>query len=308
MASGSSSQHDSLMGIPLILGSVALMTLADALIKSMSDGISVWVIFWGRAVVAIPLLLAAAALFKWRLRPVRFGWVMVRNASLALNWLLYYASLPFFDFSFVAVILYLGPSIITILAAVFLREPTGWQQWLGTALGFAAIVVIVGPGKVEITPLLLLPLGGAFFYALAMVLTRSHCQGEAPAAIALVLQGQFLAIGIAASVLMPAGTPWAEAMPFVFAPPSWPEAQDWTLLIILGVLSVIYFMGVARAYQVTRAATVAVFDYAYMAFALLWGVVLLSETPGPTTYIGLVMMTTAGILASRRPKSVSATS
>lgn len=296
------------MGIPLILGSVALMTLADALIKSMSGGVSVWVIFWGRAVVAIPLLILAVAVFKWRLKPVRFGWVMIRNASLALNWLLYYASLPFFDFSFVAVILYLGPSIITIMAAVFLREPTSWQQWAGVALGFAAIVVIVGPSPVEVTPLLLLPLGGAFFYAVAMVLTRSHCQGEAPAAIALVLQGQFLVVGVAASLLIPAGTAWGEAMPFVFAPPSLPSGEDWILLGILGGLSVVYFMGVARAYQVTRSATVAVFDYGYMAFAVLWGWVLLSETPEPATYAGLAMMTVAGLLASRRPRGVSETS
>ncbi len=72
-------------------------------------------------------------------------------------------------------------------------------------------------------------------------------------------------------------------------------------LVVLAAAIVVGSVGAAVAYQIGRSATVATFDFAYVAFAVIWGFVLFQEVPGSKSILGIILIVAAGILAVRKP-------
>ena len=147
--------------------------------------------------------------------------------------------------------------------------------------------------------LTLLPVLGAVFYALAMIITRSKCVDEAPLTLSLALNVSLMVTGLVATVALSIlGLTEEDVSIYPFVLGSWADmgTGDWGLMALLGVLLVAYSVGVARAYQIAAPAVVATFDYAYLVSAALWGFVLFSERPDFMTILGMVLITAAGLL------------
>jgi drug/metabolite transporter (DMT)-like permease len=227
------------LGVTLIVGSVFLMALADGLVKLVSADLTLWQIYVTRSLAAVPLL---AAILAWRgtgLWPKAPGWAYLRATLLVLMWIAYYASLPLLDLSVAAVALYTSPLLIALLSALVIGEPVGPQRWAAIAIGFAGVLAILRPGTDAFSWIMLLPILGAAFYALAMILTRSKCLDEPPLALALALNASLLAAGSIMS-----GALWAldlgpevtAAHPFVLGPWASMGAREWASAVLLGVL------------------------------------------------------------------------
>jgi len=290
------------LGVALIVGSVFLMTLADALVKLVSADLALWQIYVTRSLVSIPVL---AVLMFWRgidLWPKAPGWAYLRAALLVLMWIVYYASLPLLDLSVAAVALYTSPLLIALFSALLIGEPVGPQRWIAILIGFVGVLTILRPGTDASSWFMLLPILGAAFYAVAMVLTRSKCLDETPLTLALALNVSLMAAGLVVTgvLLVLDLTPEASsAYPFVLAPWAGMGAREWGVVSLLGVLIAIYSAGVAKAYQSAAPTIVGTFDYAYLIFAALWGFVLFSETPDTATVTGMALIAAAGILVAR---------
>jgi hypothetical protein len=145
-------------------------------------------------------------------------------------WMAYYASLPLLDLSVAAVALYTSPLMIALLSALVIGEPVGPRRWAAIAIGFAGVLAILRPGTDAFSWIMLLPILGAAFYAMAMILTRSKCLGEPPLALALALNVSLLAAGLIMSGVLWAldlGPEVTAAHPFVLGP--WAEmgAREW---------------------------------------------------------------------------------
>ena len=288
-------------GIGLILGSVLAMASADAVVKLVSAEVTLWQLFTARALVAIPVLLALARASGLRLGLRAPGWALLRSGLLVLTWLVYYAALPVLSLSTAAVAIYTGPILIALFSAALIGEAVTARQWAGVLIGFVGVIAILQPGGDAFSWFTLLPLLGAVFYALAMVLTRSKCQDEAPLALALVLHGAFLFAGLAATGLLAAlglGADTTALFPFLLGDWQAMDLREWGFMALLALLSAAYFVGVARAYQIAPPSIIATFDYAYLVWASLWGFVLFAERPGPLTIAGMVSITLAGLLVA----------
>ena len=104
--------------------------------------------------------------------------------------------------SVAAVAVYTNPIMIALLSAALIGEPVTRRQWGGMLLGFLGVVTILRPGTDDFSWFTVLPLLAAAFYALAMVLTRSKCQEEAPLTLALNLHVSFLAAGLIGTIVL----------------------------------------------------------------------------------------------------------
>ena len=293
------------LGVATILTSVLTMAFADAVVKLVSADITVWQVFVARSLVAVPILaglmLAAGASLKLQAPK----WALLRSLLLLLTWIAFYASLPVLSLSVAAVAVYSNPIMIALLSALLIGEAVTARQWGGVFLGFLGVVAILKPGSDAFSWFTLLPLLAAALYALAMVLTRSRCQAESPLALALTLHGTFLLAGLAVTGLLAmAGLSVETKASFPFLLGDWAPMglREWGLMVLLGVLSAAYFVGVARAYQIAAPSIIATFDYFYLASAALWGFLFFSEVPDALTVLGMVLITAAGLLvAARRP-------
>ena len=296
------------LGIGLIVASVFLMSFGDALIKLASASFTVWQIFVLRSLIALPLLLLVMRLRAGAepLLPRSPGWVALRSALLTVMWIAYYAALPLISLSAAAVAFYTAPMFIALLARAFIGEAVGPGRWLGIMLGFAGVLVVLQPGADTFSPAALLPVLAAMLYAIAAIVTRARCQAERPLALAVGLNLGLLMAGLLASsalALMPAPTAQASAHPFLFGPWATMSASEWAVMTVLALLMVCFGTGVAMAYQVAPASVVGAFDYAYVAFAVLWSYLFFGEQPEPLAIVGMALIAAGGALvAGVRPR------
>ncbi|MBK1697979.1 DMT family transporter [Rhodovibrio salinarum] len=289
------------LGIAAIVVAVFLLSFSDALVKLAGDRFGLGQLVLLRSLVAAGLL--AGAVFAMSgaaaLYPKRPGWVCTRSLCLAAMWLSYYAALPALSFALAAACYYSSPVWMALIARFALHVPIGGRGWLAIALSLAGVILTVDPQPGNVSPLLLLPLAAAGFYALAGIITWRRCQDETAGAMALNLNITLCAVaGLWLVALAVASSP--EKAGFVLA--FWPElsASDWFLVVLLGVLLAIIAMAVALAYRLAPTPIVGVFDTAYLGFAALWGALLFADMPTPQEGAGICMILAGAILISLR--------
>lgn len=69
---------------------------------------------------------------------------------------------------------------------------------------------------------------------------------------------------------------------------------------LLGTAILVDSIGAAIAYQTGPSSIVATFDFTYVGFALLWGLIFFGEVPDAMAIGGMIMIVGAGILSVRR--------
>ncbi|MBP0441446.1 DMT family transporter [Tianweitania sediminis] len=276
------------------------LSLADAMIKVTIATMPLSQFVFLRSCVTLPLLIA---ILIWRfpqvpLRPVKPAWASLRSALLLLSLLLYYASLPRLDLSMAAAVYYTIPLFITLFAAFWIRESVGLTGWLGVAIGFLGVLLMLKPEAGHLNIYALMPLGSAILYALAMVLTRTKARAENALVLALIFNLIAIVLGGGASL---ASLSAGDAAPSLFTGEWLPmEAWQWTLILLLSTMMLIGSVGTAIAYQSAPPSIVSTWDFSYLAFAVLWGVVLFSEQLDVASMLGIAFIALAGIIVIRR--------
>ena len=294
------------MAIGAILSAVLALSLGDALIRFHSADFIVWQIFLVRSLIAAPLLVYFVRLEGCGITilPRQLRWTLLRSLMLVSMWLFYFTALPRIELAVAAAAYYTSPLFIVLFAAVFLGERVRVRGWFAVALGFFGTLLILQPRAAEFNAWSLLPILAAICYAAAMVLTRGRCRDERPLVLALWLHIAFIAAGALALLLLevlPVSPAKAASNPFLFGAwtPMW--LDEWRIMAILAIAILVGSVGAAIAYQRGPASTIASFDFAYVAFAVIWGLVLFGETPSLAVTAGIVLIVGGGLIASRRP-------
>lgn len=277
------------------------LSIADAVIKATLAAMPLSQFVFLRSVLTIPLLvlIVRARYPGLSLRPVGLGWAVLRSAMLLASLLLYYAALPRMNLSMAAAVYYTIPLFITLFSAVLVREVVGQRGWTGVAFGFAGVLLMLKPEAGALNLQALMPLGAALLYALAMVVTRTKARSENAFVLALVFNLIALVIG-GATLLASLGS--ASPEPGFFTGPwlamGW---RDWALILFLTGTMIVGSVGTAIAYQSAPSAIVSTWDFSYLAFSVLWGVLIFSEQLDLLSALGIVMIAAAGVLVIRRP-------
>lgn len=289
------------LGVVILTGSLFAMTFADAMVKLVSSDLTIWQVFAARSVFAIPCLMAVLYFTGDRVSFKAPRWVVVRSVLLIAMWLCFYSGFLHLPMAVVAAAFYTNPIWTTLLSAYLLRESVLPTQWLGVALGFLGVALVLRPDSELFSAVVFLPLTAALAYSLAMVITRYKCREENPTVLVLNLHVAFIVTGIVASLLLEVVDIEATVRsdhPFLFDTWRVMGVSEWGLMAFLGVLSAAFFLGVARAYQIGPPQTMATVDYSYLIFAAMWGVVLFEEMPDSLTWIGVSLIIAAGLLSS----------
>ena len=290
------------LAVVVIVATVFSLALGDALIKGTSATFTLWQIFALRSVAVVPILIL---LLRWRAAGVRLMprapvWTVVRSMCLTVMWVTYYLSLVHVDLSVVAAAYYTLPLFITLFAAWFLGESIGPVGWMAVVLGFLGVILILEPRASDFNWYALLPLMSAVLYAVAMILTRSRCRGEHMFVLSLWLNLTMLAVGAAVTLLLAGLELSPEAVQrqeFLLGAWSALGVTELAALAVLVMAILIGSVGAAYAYQNGRPSTIATFDFAYVGFAMMWGVLVFGEQPAARGVAGVLLIVVAGILA-----------
>ncbi len=275
---------NNLHGILLVIASMAFFTLEDMFIKRLSGtlpvgqiliflGLGSGLVFAVMAKLQGHRLLAARA---WRKKPV------MRAASEAVSAMGFASALALVDISTVAAVFQATPLVITMGAALFLKEDVGWRRWLAICLGFAGVLLIIRPGMDGFEPAALLVVVAVLGVAARDLMTRTMDAGVP----STVLSFQAFMAVIPAGVLLLIFTPGdAQAL----------EGGEWMMMaggVLFGVLG---YYGIVTAMRVGDASAVTPFRYTRLLFSILAGVIVFGERPDTLTLAGSALIIASGL-------------
>jgi drug/metabolite transporter (DMT)-like permease len=290
------------LGIALKLASVALLGSMAACVKYLGDGIPSGETIFVRGLISAAVL----ALLAWRTEGLHL--LKTRNVrSHALRSLagtvsmfsLYYA-LTKIPFAEVTAITFTAPMFLTVLAMLFLGERIHRYRWTALGIGFAGVLVIIGPqlsfargdgaGVAA-------AVSAAVFSALAMMFLRGMSGPGGEHAITITFYFSLTAMVCAALTAL-GGWPA-------------PSAQQWTVILLAGVLGVAGQLLMTWSYRHAEASTIAPLDYANLLIAVAYGYFVFGEIPRAATWIGAPLVIGSGLIilwreyrrAIRRPEA-----
>ncbi len=289
---------DDRRAILLIVLAMVAFCVQDAIVKKIVETASVWQAQLIRSLAVLLLLwLIAVALGKGReLRPTQWLWPALRGGFMCSAYVLFYASLPFLTLSQASASFFIGPMLITLFAALLLREPIGPRRVVAILVGFAGVLCIVQPGG-DMKLAALMPVGAAVSYALGVVVTRWRCRADPAFALSMVHNAVYVAVAMVAvsfvgmipfSGDIKAGYPalttgWADISVFVFG-----------LLMVTAVTHIIGMQSSVRAYQMADASKIAPFEYSYLIIIPAVDFAVWQTVPSAMTVLGMVLIAGSG--------------
>lgn len=122
--------------------------------KELTQQLPPLFVAWGRWIAGLVLI---APVMLWRVGP---GGLATRHLKLhglrglfhATGYALWYEAVFWLPLATVAAIGFTGPIFVTIGAVLFLRETVYRRRWIGVAIGFAGMLVVVRPGLAALNP------------------------------------------------------------------------------------------------------------------------------------------------------------
>lgn len=273
-------------GIAMIVAAAACFAVMDTTVSWIGGFIVIAVVLWLRyAIHAVVMAgwLAFSPGKTFRTANPRFqlmrGSLLVFSSAMAFTALRH---LPVAEFT---AIVMLTPLLVTMLAALLLREQVSAARWALVALGFGGALVMMRPGAGLFGWIGLLPLAAALSNASFQILTSRYAAREDPyttnfytgitgVAVATVLL--FVLHGDVSDTL-------EAARPLHLA-----------LLLVIGLLGTAGHLLLIMAFGRAPAATLMPFQYTQIGVAALAGALFLGKLPDRWSWLGMSLIAATG--------------
>jgi drug/metabolite transporter (DMT)-like permease len=181
---------------------------------------------------------------------------------------------------------FLSPILITILSVPLLGETVGPRRWAAVGAGLLGMLVVVRPGLGGFQPAALFGVGGAFCWALALIITRRIAISDAAETTVL------WSAGIGATVL-------TAILPFEAV---WPNRWQLALSLLLGVLASGGQWAVILAHRLAPASLLAPFFYTQLLWVTVLGFLVFGNLPDRWTLVGAGIIIASGLYTVHRER------
>jgi S-adenosylmethionine uptake transporter len=171
-----------------------------------------------------------------------------------------------------------APFIITVLSVPLLGERVELFRWAAVLAGFVGVVVALQPSAAAFSPSALIALFGATMFALAMTLTRMIRDTHWLPLVAWQFSG--------------AGLIGAATLPLAWVAPT---AFDLSLMFLTGLVSMVCFTCVTRAFHLAPASLLAPFQYSAMVWAMIMGWLVWRDVPTLPILVGNAIIISSGL-------------
>ena len=273
-------------GITLAIVATACFALLDTTSQYVGGVVPVLMAVWLRFLVQTGM--TAALLFPRQGRSLFVtrapGWQLLRGALMVTSGTVAYISLQHVPVGEFTAILMLVPLVITLLAAMLLREHVSGRTWLLVAGGLTGALIVVRPKGSDLNIGMFLPLLLVVINAFYQIVTSKMVRTEDPGTMHFYT-------GLTGLVFGTLVLPW-----------SWAPMQDPTLWLLVGLIGVFgslghYFM--IKGYQKAPASRITPYMYTQIAFATLAGWIVFGHAPDMWTVLGIALIAVCGVLGVR---------
>ena len=278
-------------GIVLAFLAFAVFAWGDALVKEIGHGLDPFeVTFFG---YLIPFLLSPVFmkpgnrlvdLVRWN-KPWLMGLRVFLIAITTPLSVMAFRSLPFAE---AFALMFLMPSLVTILSIFVLKEHVRWRRGLAVCAAFIGVLIIVRPGFKEFLPGHLAALATALCSAGGVITGRMIGHSEKRFTL---IGTVFLATTLLAGILMIPG----------FA---WPTAHQWALLLAFAATAFVAQALFIIATMYAPADRLGAAQYSQILWALAIGALFFDEWPDALALVGIFIVVAAGLFIFAREQTL----
>ncbi|MDE3237414.1 MAG: DMT family transporter [Paracoccaceae bacterium] len=272
-------------GILMMLLAVLGMTAMDAAAKELIGRYPTLQVVWARYIFQTLGVALWQARHLRRILRTAHPWLHVLRSLCQLGaTMCFFASLRFVGLATATAIADMSPILITLGAALILRERIGPRRIAGVTVAFIGALIIIRPGSSVFSLAALLPLAAATCFAGYALITR-YIGAREPVWTALIYATM---IGSATTTAL---------LPGVWQPIAWGDLPIFVLIGSLGVVAQVFMI---RAYSLAEASVIAPFGQADLIFAAMLGLVFFGEFPDGWTIVGALVIAGAGLYVWHR--------
>ena len=278
-------------GIVLAFLAFAVFAWGDAVVKEIGYGLDPFeVTFFG---YLIPFLLSPVFMkpgdqlidiVRWN-RPWLMGLRVFLIAATTPLSVIAFRSLPFAE---AFALLFLMPSLVTILSIFILKEHVRWRRGLAVCAAFIGVLIIVRPGFKELLPGHIAALAAALCAAGGVITGRLIGQSEKRFTL---IGTVFLATTLLAGILMIPG----------FA---WPTGHQWILLLAFAATAFVAQALFVVATMYAPADRLGAAQYSQILWALAIGALFFDEWPDALALLGIFIVVAAGLFIFAREQTL----
>ena len=272
-----------LRGVLWMLVGMSCIGIVDGVAKFLAVRLHGIEVAWGYFVASF--VCAAVYAFAKRAsrdRPLRSRrpWLQAgRAACLVASLSCLFVSLHYLPLAEATAINFTGPLFIVALSGPLLGERVDPGRWLAVSAGMAGALIVVRPGAEVFHWASVLPLVGAFFFALLNIVTRLLRAADSTLTTLLHTFG----VG---SVLI------SLALPFVWVTPTPAEC---VVFAAAGVLGFAAHFSIVRSLELADASRVAPLNYVRLVWAIGIGFVVFGDLPEAATVAGGAIIVASGL-------------
>lgn len=232
--------------------------------------------------VLLPLMLRAGLRSFW---PHTVVGQFTRGAVHTAGLLVWFTAVSKITIAETTAISFTTPIFIMFGAALVLKEPLRWHRWLGAAIGFAGVLVVVAPnlsGQAGVYGLVML--ASSPIYAVSYIMTKQltrHDRAE------VIVAWQSITV----STL---------SLPLAWLHWRMPTAGQWVACLLCGMLGTGGHYCLTRSYAAAHISATQSVKFLDLVWATLIGWAVFGDQPSQSTFIGGVVILAATLWIARR--------
>lgn len=286
-----------LCAIFLMTVAMLIVPVMDIIAKYLSATLPPLEVTFGRFffqfLICLVLAIVAGRLLRMRGKQPVVNFL--RGVLLAAASLCFFTAVKFMSVATAISIFFIEPMVLTILAALILKEQVGIRRIGAILVGLLGAIVILRPNLAEIGLVSLLPVATAFLFSFYLLLNRLYpveddlltIQFGAGLSGALMLGTALLAGNLAG----------IEGIAFVV-----PTPYQVGLLALIGLISFAAHGLVVAAFQRGSASLLAPLQYIEIVSATLFGYLVFSDFPDGPTWLGIALIVGSGLYIAHRER------
>ena len=191
---------------------------------------------------------------------------------------LWYSAIGLIPLATAAALSFTGPLFVTVGAALFLGERVHGGRWMGVAIGFVGVLVILRPGLAEPNP------GALLMLAAVPLIAGSNLVAKVVAGRDTPVQVVFWQTMLAAIFFAPFGL-WFWQQP---------STAQWGLALGAGIFGTLGYFLMTWAFRLLDISALQPLAFLGIVWASLFDLVFFGKTADLWTFVGAAIIVTAG--------------
>lgn len=278
--------HRPVLGIALRLASVLCLSVMVACVKYLGAAIPAGQTIFFRGLISMLVVIGIAScgeglvLLKtgnWRAHAYR----AVAGSAAMFCWFVALTMIPLAEMTAISFTI---PLFVTVLAMVFLGERIHGYRWTALAVGFAGVLIIIGP---ELTGArgAVVGVGIGFAAAVLAAFAQMFLRRMSGHEHVVTITFYFFLTSTVLAALSSLVQGWPN-----------PTPEQWLLIGLTGCFGVLGQLLMTYSYRYAEASLVAPLDYINLLIAVAIGFFLFGEIPHFATWVGAPLVVAAGAL------------